>query len=118
MKNKLKQLKWSINNWILDVRYYYATRTAIREYERRNERKRVFIILDEDNRLTLLDRQTFRFFKRINILDRDLFMKELRSQSIFYYPAYPDDVVYYDSIMQKKKEIFKDVLNPKIKWQD
>ena len=103
----LKALKVHLKVKYLEWRYYYAVKKAIQTLEQGKYQKRVFVILDDFDRLVVVDRKTFRSLKRFKSLDRNMKMPDLRRNSIFYYPAYDTDEVYLE-LMEKKKKRYMD----------
>ena len=99
----LKALKVHLKVKYLDWRYYYAVKKAVQTLEQKKYQKRIFVILDDFNRLVVVDRKTFRSLKRFKSLDRNMKMPDLRRNSIFYYPAYDTDI-NYEAIMESKRK--------------
>ena len=110
----LNALKIHLKVKYLDWRYYYAVKKAIQTLEQGKYQKRVFVILDDFDRLVVVDRKTFRSLKRFKSLDRNMKMPDLRRNSIFYYPAYDTDISY-GRYMENKKKRYMEYFLPKNK---
>ena len=98
-----KAFRKSLKVFFLEGRYNYAVKKSIQAFEQKKYYKRVFIILDANDRLVVVDRKAFRAQKNFKTLDRKLAMVDLRRNSIFYYPAYDTDV-NYEAIMESKRK--------------
>ena len=98
-----KAFRKSLKVFFLEGRYNYAVKKSIQAFEQKKYYKRVFIILDANDRLVVVDRKAFRAQKNFKTLDRKLVMGDLRRNSIFYYPAYDTDV-NYEAIMESKRK--------------
>ena len=110
----LNALKIHLKVKYLDWRYYYAVKKAMQTLEQGKYQKRVFVILDDFDRLVVVDRKTFRSLKRFKSLDRNMKMSDLRRNSIFYYPAYDTDISY-GRYMENKKKRYMEYFLPKNK---
>lgn len=110
----LNALKIHLKVKYLDWRYYYAVKKAMQTLEQGKYQKRVFVILDDFDRLVVVDRKTFRSLKRFKSLDREMKMPDLRRNSIFYFPAYDTDISY-GRYMENKKKRYMEYFLPKNK---
>lgn len=71
-----------------------------------NAKHRVFVVINPNNKLVLINRQSMRWFRNKKWFEQQFKMRELRKQSVYYYPAYPEEDADYEKIMAIKKEQF------------